>query len=194
MPKAAKQHSSLWGAFLRTPFSPFLRRAKRLRDAFGKQKAAAKVRGIPFLISFNEWLAIWACSGHLSERGRGRGRYQMARHGDLGAYAVGNASIITSDQNRAEQIVTPQARAKISAWQRGRPKPLRTPEHCASISAARKGKSPSSATRAKLSAAIKARWAAGDFENLKSREHTELEKANMRAGRNRAKESMGGSK
>jgi hypothetical protein len=69
---------------------------------FNNAKSSAKQRGIPFLLSYGEWLAVWQESGHLQERGRESGKYVMARNGDAGAYEVGNVSIITGAQNAAD--------------------------------------------------------------------------------------------
>ena len=63
-------------------------------------RSLAKGRGIPFLMTFEQWLQIWESSDHLHERGRRRGQYVMARYGDRGAYEVGR--IITVEKNGAE--------------------------------------------------------------------------------------------
>jgi hypothetical protein len=68
-----------------------------LYGRFSAQKSASRARGIPFKLTFNEWVTIWTQSGHLNERGRTG--YVMARHGDVGAYETGNVSIITASQN-----------------------------------------------------------------------------------------------
>jgi hypothetical protein len=69
---------------------------------FNGHRAVAHARGIPFLLTFEEWCSLWEESGHWCERGRGRGKYEMARVGDRGPYAVGNIRIVTREQNRAE--------------------------------------------------------------------------------------------
>jgi hypothetical protein len=38
-------------------------------------------------------------NSHWEERGRGKGKYVLARHDDLGSYKVGNWSIITYEEN-----------------------------------------------------------------------------------------------
>lgn len=70
--------------------------------AYNNQKRDASARGIEFRLSFPEWIEIWERSGKWMERGRGRNRYCMARHGDTGPYAVGNVYITTNAQNAAE--------------------------------------------------------------------------------------------
>ena len=61
------------------------------------QRAAAKSRNIPFLLTFDEWWEIW--EPHWEHRGRKLGQRVMARNGDTGPYAVGNVSIVTNVQN-----------------------------------------------------------------------------------------------
>jgi hypothetical protein len=73
-------------------------------SAYSAQRSKARHRGIPFELSFEEWLKVWEDSGRLPERGRRRGQYVMARNGDQGAYAVGNILIITADKNIQERI------------------------------------------------------------------------------------------
>jgi len=62
----------------------------------------AKRRGIQFLITFDEWWSIWEASGHWPNYGSCWGQYVMARHGDQGAYEVGNVSIIQCRLNSRE--------------------------------------------------------------------------------------------
>lgn len=54
-------------------------------------RANALYQGRGFELTFEQWLSIWKKSGHLHERGRGRGKYVMARFGDRGPYAVGKS-------------------------------------------------------------------------------------------------------
>lgn len=64
-----------------------------LRTAYRTQKYNARNRGVQFLLSFDQWLAIWRDSGKLDQRGRGIGKFCMSRRGDAGAYEVGNVFI-----------------------------------------------------------------------------------------------------
>ena len=73
-----------------------------LRRKFLTQRRAAKARGIPFRLTFEEWLEVWGASGHLHERGNEPGQYVMARFGDEGPYEVGNVKIITFEENSRE--------------------------------------------------------------------------------------------
>jgi hypothetical protein len=100
----------------------------RCADARGKyrsQKVAAVRRGIPFLLTFNEWWRIWQGSGHWHERGCHCDQYQMARNGDCGPYAVGNVQITTAKDNHAEAHVgkkhSPEKKRKARETRRNRP-------------------------------------------------------------------------
>lgn len=73
-----------------------------LNHVFLKQRAHAKERGIPFLLTFGEWLDIWTRSGKLEKRGKGRGRYCMARFNDQGAYQTTNVEIIPYEKNLSD--------------------------------------------------------------------------------------------
>jgi hypothetical protein len=70
------------------------------RYRFSKQKAQAGRRGIPFLLTFNQWWRIWR--PHWDGRGRRRGQLVMARNGDTGPYAVGNVEIVPTQVNVAD--------------------------------------------------------------------------------------------
>src|SRR5262245_6855790 len=97
------------------------------------QRLNAKNRSIPFLLTFEHWLVIWVASGNLPNRGKGSGTYCMARHGDKGAYEVGNVSIVTNEKNIQDFERTPEYRAKIGAASKAL---VRTPQHRARISKA----------------------------------------------------------
>lgn len=61
-------------------------------------KHRAKQSGVPFNLSFREWLGVWG--GKLSERGLGK--LVMCRTDDKGAYEVGNVRIDTQTNNNRE--------------------------------------------------------------------------------------------
>lgn len=92
------RHSSIWAVEQR---------------AYYDHKCRAKRRGIGFHLSFKEWVLWWGLD--YSKRGRCGGELCMARHGDTGAYELGNISKLTMRQN-------------ISDAQLGRPKGRRTRE------------------------------------------------------------------
>lgn len=118
------------------------------KKAYTKQKSNAKRRGVEFELSFSEWLAIWLWSGKLDERGRGEGKYCMARVGDTGPYSICNVYITLNTKNVSDGNVgradSAETRAKRSAalagrpkeWARGASNPMHHPEVKAKMSAA----------------------------------------------------------
>ena len=72
------------------------------KRAYRGQRKSAKQRGIPFLLSFEEWCEIWIASGKFGKRGCKRDQYVMARYEDKGPYAKGNVKIVTSSENARE--------------------------------------------------------------------------------------------
>ncbi len=99
------------------------------KHKFHTQKSLAKRRGIPFELTFEQWLDVWQASGKLAERGRKKGQYCMARKGDKGAYAVGNVEIILGSENSSvmwqnkEHVRERQSKAHLGqkAWNKGIP-------------------------------------------------------------------------
>jgi hypothetical protein len=71
---------------------------------YRSQRVNALCRGIGWEITFPEWVAVWLESGYWALRGRRRGFYCMARHGDTGPYKVGNVSIQLFEQNAADAL------------------------------------------------------------------------------------------
>lgn len=69
--------------------------------AFRSHKNGAKVRGIQFLLTFEEWWGYWQEHYHL--RGTYRGCMCMCRFKDGGPYAVGNVRIDTVTANLNER-------------------------------------------------------------------------------------------
>lgn len=80
----------------------------RHRTPYGRytqQKRGAKKRGIAWDLTFEQWWLIWQESGHWNERGTTAGKnYVMARHGDVGPYAVENVAIIPHVQNTRDGL------------------------------------------------------------------------------------------
>lgn len=76
--------------------------SKHIACKYRSQVYSSKRRGIEFNMSFPEWFKIWKDSGHLSERGKGKDEFVMARHMDSGAYEVGNVEIVSSSQNHKD--------------------------------------------------------------------------------------------
>jgi len=69
------------------------------RRKFSDARIDARRRGVAWQLTFEQWMQIWLDSGHWHERGTRRGCYCMARHGDIGPYAIGNVSIQLSIEN-----------------------------------------------------------------------------------------------
>ena len=75
---------------------------RALLERYFEQRQAAKQRGIEWALDFRQWLEIWQSSGHLHERGRCRGQFQMCRRGDIGPYASSNVRIDRMEANTSE--------------------------------------------------------------------------------------------
>jgi hypothetical protein len=73
-----------------------------LRKCFQVQRARAKQRGIPFAMTYEEWLRTWNDSGHLHQRGTRSGNFVLGRRGDVGGYASSNVEIVSIQQNTWE--------------------------------------------------------------------------------------------
>lgn len=82
--------------------------------AFQNQKKRAAGRGIAWLLTFEQWMAIWERSGKLHLRGRKKGQYVMSRLGDAGPYSVENVAIIEAGQNHGDAY-------RHKKWRNGRP-------------------------------------------------------------------------
>ncbi len=76
---------------------------KRVLTKFVDQRRRSRFRGIPFLLTFDEWWKIWRDSGHWPDRGTRQNQYCMARFGDKGPYSVNNVRITTVGENCAER-------------------------------------------------------------------------------------------
>ena len=74
----------------------------RRKSVFDSHKQHAKRRGIPSLLTFEEWWSIWEASGRWAEHGPLAHQYCMSRFDDLGFYEVGNVEIITNRANRLQ--------------------------------------------------------------------------------------------
>ena len=67
-------------------------------------KGVAKQRGIPFKLTYEEWITLWINSGHWEDRGAGKGKYCMSRVNDIGPYEIGNVFIQLFEQNFSDAI------------------------------------------------------------------------------------------
>ena len=74
------------------------------RGRYKAQKYQAKKRGIPWELTFTQWVRIWVASGKWNKRGNTTADgYVMMRPGDVGPYAVGNVKIGTHRANIIER-------------------------------------------------------------------------------------------
>lgn len=103
-----------------------MRTEDQFRRAYSHHKSNSKRRGVAFELTFEDWRDIWISSGKWDQRGKGRGKYCMMRHGDAGPYAIGNVLIgLNEDNLRAGnkgRKFTAEHRARLSAAGLGRPK------------------------------------------------------------------------
>jgi len=125
-----------------------VKRRGTLEGKYTMQIKNATARGIPFLLSFEQWLSIWNDSGKLNERGRGAKKYCMCRYNDIGSYEIGNVFIGTGRENVRDgnlgKIMSQEVREKISQahigkpkeWVKGSKNPMHRPDVKAKISKA----------------------------------------------------------
>jgi hypothetical protein len=59
-------------------------------EQFLTQRQNAKKRNIDWQLTEQEWIDWWEASGHFHERGRGKGKWLMARFNDSGPYSLTN--------------------------------------------------------------------------------------------------------
>lgn len=75
-----------------------LENPKRL--AYINHKARAKYRGIPFNLTYYDWLGMWG--DKISKKGLKHNQFCMSRFGDNGPYSVDNVRIVTNSENHKE--------------------------------------------------------------------------------------------
>lgn len=76
------------------------------------QRRNSRYRGIEWKINRWQWWTLWQESGKWDLRGRGKGKYCMARHNDTGAYEVGNVSIVPNEKNCSDARRNPNRRPR----------------------------------------------------------------------------------
>jgi hypothetical protein len=84
------------------------------RAQFSRQKASAKRRGIPFEMSYAQWLEVWG--ENIAKRGQHKDDLVMCRARDEGGYSVGNVRIDSPKANMQEAAVCRKVKAAASAW------------------------------------------------------------------------------
>jgi hypothetical protein len=80
------------------------------KQKYDQHKYRAERCGIPFELTFKQWLKIWQESGHLHERGHRQGQYVMARFFGRGSYKIGNVRIIPAEDNNHLRSAETRAR------------------------------------------------------------------------------------
>lgn len=122
-----------------------------MRKAFTQHKSNAKQRGIEFLFTFEQWQQWWLATGKWNQRGRGRDKYCMMRHGDVGPYSIDNVFCGTNAENVRDgnlgKVVSDKTKALIAkalsgqshAWSVGENNVMHRTEVKAKISAATSG-------------------------------------------------------
>lgn len=78
----------------------FFDEQRRRWKAYRTQRNSARRRGIPFRLTFEEWMRIWEESGKWEHRGVNG--YVMCRNGDWGGYEAGNVRIDHASKNLDE--------------------------------------------------------------------------------------------
>lgn len=73
--------------------------ANSLECKYRQQARQASQRGLGWFFTFETWLHMWEASGKLHLRGKGAGKYVMARRGDVGPYSPENCFICPFEQN-----------------------------------------------------------------------------------------------
>ena len=90
---------------------------KKVKRAYIDQRAGARKRNIPFLLTFDQWLNWWINSGHLDQRGSKRGQYCMCRFNDTGPYSLDNIYCDTHANNtifaHKGKVITEETRDKL---------------------------------------------------------------------------------
>ena len=76
--------------------------------AFNEQRHNANRRGIPFLLTYDQWLNWWVTAlgpDWKKLRGRTKRKYCMARNNDAGAYEIDNIKCIRHSENITDAAV-----------------------------------------------------------------------------------------
>ncbi len=72
------------------------------REAYSHHKARATFDGIAWEFTFESWHSMWVSAGGFCLRGKGAGKFVMARHGDVGPYSPENVTIKLGAENATE--------------------------------------------------------------------------------------------
>lgn len=75
------------------------------KKAYDDQKRHASARGIPWNLSYEDFLELWLVSGKWSQRGKKINDFCMCRFGDKGPYSKTNVFIGSVKDNLRERWV-----------------------------------------------------------------------------------------
>jgi hypothetical protein len=84
------------------------------RQKYSRQKSHAKTRGIPFELTYAQWLEIWG--DKIVRRGPHKDELVMCRTRDEGGYTVGNVRLDSPKANLQEAAVCRKVKAAASAY------------------------------------------------------------------------------
>lgn len=79
--------------------------ANKVLWAYARQKWSAADREIEFNFTFEEWVSWWETQlgpNWMQLRGRTKGKYHMARKGDVGPYSAENVIMLSCSQNSSD--------------------------------------------------------------------------------------------
>ena len=101
------------------PFSYPTEFERQLRHAYASHRRSARMLGIPFQFTFEQWRDWWLTDNRWSRRGRKAGQLQMGRKGNSGPYSPDNIECVTKEQKQKAQLVglsslSPEKRAEIA--------------------------------------------------------------------------------
>lgn len=78
----------------------------KMERAFVRQRWTSKNRNIPFLFTFEQWVAWWVANlgpDWFKKRGQHRGQYCMGRRNDVGPYSKANTICLTIEKNSQQR-------------------------------------------------------------------------------------------
>jgi hypothetical protein len=99
---------------------------KKDNKTFLYHRGNAKRRGVAFNLTFDQWWNWWIGTGKYALRGRGKGKYVMARCGDTGPYALGNIYCCEFGENVAF-AQTGKPKSEVTKCRMRKPKKAKAP-------------------------------------------------------------------
>lgn len=90
------------------------------KQRYSQQRKEAFRRGIPFLLTFDDWWKWWQEDGRWLRRGRNKESLVMARYGDVGPYELGNIYATTQAGNQSDVSSDARSSRRAAGWARGK--------------------------------------------------------------------------